>query len=82
MHYATALNASKKENVTNYRFEIFYAWAIIVTLQSVKTTVLAWHYFWREEIKSNTFWTDLVDCDYAFEILVESKLSEVFYQIF
>ena len=28
MHYTTALNASKKENDTNYRFEIFYACAL------------------------------------------------------
>ena len=55
----TALTASKKENDTNYRFEIFYAWAVIVTLQSAKTTLLAWHYFWWEEIRSDTFWTDL-----------------------
>ena len=26
MHYTTALNAEKKENDTNYRFEIVYAW--------------------------------------------------------
>ena len=44
MHYTTALNASKKENDTNYRFEFFYACAVIVTSQSAKTTLLAWHY--------------------------------------
>ena len=37
----------KKENDTNYRFEIFYACAVIVTLQSAKTPLLAWHYFGR-----------------------------------
>ena len=40
MHYITALNASKKENDTNYWFEIFYVCGIIVTLQSAKTTLL------------------------------------------
>ena len=60
MHYTTGLNASKKENDTNNRFEIFYARGVIVTLQSTKTTLLAWHYFWREEIESDTFWTDLL----------------------
>ena len=50
MHYTTVLTASKKENDTNYQFEIFYRWAVIVTLQSAKTTLLAWHYFWREEL--------------------------------
>ena len=60
VHYTTALNASKKENDTKYLFEIFYACAVIVTLQSAKTTLLAWHYFWREEIRLDTFWTDLV----------------------
>ena len=36
MHYKTALNASKKKNDTNYRFKVFYAWAVIVMLQSAK----------------------------------------------
>ena len=40
MHYTTALNALKKENDTNYWFEIFYAWTLIVMLQSAKTTLL------------------------------------------
>ena len=31
----------KKKNDTNYRYEIFYAYAVIVTLQSAKTTLLA-----------------------------------------
>ena len=61
MHYTTALNASKKENDTNCWFEFFYGWAVIVTLQSTKNTLLAWHYFWQEEIRSDTFWTDLID---------------------
>ena len=30
MHYMIVLNASKKENDTNYQFEIFYACAVIV----------------------------------------------------
>ena len=60
MHYTTALNASKQENDTNYPFDIFYACAVIVRLQSFKTTLLAWHYFWPEEIGLDTFWTDLV----------------------
>ena len=34
IHYATALKCFKKENVTNYRFETFYACAVIVTSQS------------------------------------------------
>ena len=55
MHYMTALNASKKENDTNCRFEIFCACVVIVTSQFTKTTLLVWHYFWREEIESNTF---------------------------
>ena len=50
MHYTTALNASKKENDTNCRFETFYACAVIVTLQFAKTTLLVWHYFWRKEM--------------------------------
>ena len=52
-----ALCALKKENYANYWFEIFYAWAVIETLQSIKTS---WHYFWWEEIRLDTFWTDLV----------------------
>ena len=32
----------------------------IVSLQFAKTTLLAWHYFWQGEIRSDTFWTDLV----------------------
>ena len=60
MHYTTALNASKNENDTDYRFKDFYACAVIVTLQSAKTTLLAWHNFWWEEIGSDTFWTDFV----------------------
>ena len=60
MHYTTELNASKKGNDANYRFEICYACAVIVTSPSAKTTLLAWHYFWWEEIGSDTFWTDLV----------------------
>ena len=60
MRYTTALNASKKGNDTNYRFEIFYVRAVIVTSQSIKITLLVWYYFWREEIRSDTFWTDLV----------------------
>ena len=55
IHYTTALNASKQENDTEYQFEIFYACAVVVTLRFAKTTLLAWHYFWREEIGSDTF---------------------------
>ena len=40
MHYITELIASKKENDTNYWFEIFYAQGAIVTLKSAKTTLL------------------------------------------
>ena len=40
--------------------KFFNAWAVIVTSQSDKTPLLAWHYFWLEEIRSDTFWTDLV----------------------
>ena len=36
MHYTTALNASIKENDTNYQFKIFFACTIIVSLQSTK----------------------------------------------
>ena len=57
MQYMTALNASKKENDTKYRFEIFCGCTVIVTLQSAKTTLLAWHYFWQEEIGSDTFFS-------------------------
>ena len=60
MYYMTALNASKKENDTNYWFEIFYAWAVIVMLRSATTTLLVWHYLWRKEIRSDTFLTGLV----------------------
>ena len=49
----------QKENDTNYWFEFFYAWAVIVMLQSAKTTLLVWHYFWWEEIRSDNFWTTL-----------------------
>ena len=47
LHYTTALNVSKKENDTNYRFEIFYAWEVIVTLQSIKNILLAWDYIFQ-----------------------------------
>ena len=64
-HYTTALSASKKENYTNYRFEMVCACAVIVTLQSAQTTLLPWHYFWREEIGSDTLhyveFTDTLD---------------------
>ena len=47
----------------NYRFEIFYKCAVIMTLQSAKTTLLAWHYFGREETKSDTFGqTSYINC--------------------
>ena len=55
MHYTTALNALKKENDTNYWCEIIYAWAVIVTLQSAKTTLLAWHYFLVKRYKVGYF---------------------------
>ena len=56
MRYAIALNASKKkEDDTNYRFKNFYACAAIKTLQSAEITLLAWYYFWREDVGSDTF---------------------------
>ena len=56
MHYMTVLNASKKENDTNYWLEIFYALAAIVTLQSAKTHFAGVKLF----LVGGTFWTDLV----------------------
>ena len=65
MHYTTALYALKKENDANYRLEILHVCAVIVILQSANTTLLAWHYFLREKIGSNTFCTDFISMQYV-----------------
>ena len=56
MHYMTALNASKKENDTNYQFEIFYAWVVIVTLQFTKNHFAGVALFLAGGYKVDTFW--------------------------
>ena len=51
----------KKKNDIGYQFEIFYVWPVIVGNNcNLPTTLLAWHYFWWEEIRLDTFWTDLI----------------------
>ena len=75
LHYTTALNVSQKENNTNYWFKIFYARAVIVTLQPAKNTLLPWYYFWLELIRSDTFWTDLVQ-----DILAEMMTGQFKFQ--
>ena len=50
----------KKRMTPTIGLKFFLCVAVIVTLKSAKTTLLAWHFFWWEEIRLHPFWTDLI----------------------